>query len=66
MTKAPIRNRMRAPVGCESLLQDVASALSNQDQFVAHGRSSCVTDRTIQLPSGAADLTVATDDLDEA
>lgn len=66
MTKAPIRNRMRAPSVWGLDLPDVASALSSQDQFVAQGRSSCVADRTVKLPSGAADLMVATDDLDEA
>lgn len=54
-----------SPVGCE-FLQDVASALSNHDQFVTHRRSRCVANRTIQLPTCAADLMVAAYDLDEA
>ena len=65
MTKAPIRNRMRAlPVA--SLLQNVAVALRNHDQLIAHRRRCGVADRAIQLPTCATLLTMATDDLEEA
>jgi hypothetical protein len=49
-----------------NLLQDVAGALSNHDQFVTHGRSGSVADRMIQLSPCARNLTVATDGLNEA
>ena len=49
-----------------SLLEDVAIALSNQDQFVAQGRSRSVADRTIQLSPRPTDLMVTTDGLNEA
>jgi hypothetical protein len=49
-----------------SLLEDLAITLSNQDQFIAHSRSSGICDRAIQLPARASDLKAATDDLGEA
>ena len=58
-------DRMRALL-VASLLEDVAIALSNQDQFVAQGRSRSVADRTIQLSPRPTDLMVTTDGLNEA
>jgi hypothetical protein len=42
-------------------LEDIATALSNQNQFVAHSRGGGVCDRASQLPASAIDLTVAAD-----
>jgi hypothetical protein len=49
-----------------SFLEDVASALRNHDQLVAHRRRCGVADRPIQLPSRATHLTMATDGLEKA
>ncbi len=48
------------------LLEDVATTLSNQNQFVAHCGSGSVPDCAIQLPARAKDLMAATDGLGEA
>ena len=56
---------MRAFVG-QVFLQDVATTLSDQNQFVAHGGSGSVGDCPVQLPARAADVTVAADGLSEA
>jgi hypothetical protein len=48
------------------LLEDVATTLSNQNQFVAHSGSGSVRDCAIQLPTRAEDLMAATDGLTEA
>ena len=45
------------------LLEDVATTLSNQNQFVAHSGSGSVRDCAIQLPTRAEDLMAATDGL---
>jgi hypothetical protein len=49
-----------------SLLQDVATTLSDQNQFVAHCGSGSVGYCPVQLPARAIDLPVALDDLAEA
>ena len=49
-----------------SSLENLAIALRNQDQLVAHSGSRGIRDRAIQHPTGAIDLMVAADDLDEA
>jgi hypothetical protein len=41
----------------------VATTLSNQDQFVAHGGSGCVRHRAIQLPTRATNFMAASDGL---
>jgi len=45
------------------LLEDVATTLSNQNQFVTHSGSGSVRDCAIQLPARAKDLMAATDGL---
>ena len=64
MTKALIR--MGESLCWSSLLQDVATTLSDQNQFVAHGGSGSVGDCPVQLPARAIDVTVAADGLSEA
>ena len=65
MTKAPIRNRMRALL-IQVFLQDVVTTLSNQNQLITHGGGGGVCNRAIQLPARPSDVTVATDGLGEA
>ena len=48
------------------VLEDLATPLSNQNQFVAHRGSRSICDPPIELPTRATDLTAAADGLDEA
>ena len=48
------------------VLEDLATPLSNQNQFVAHRGSRSVCDRAIQLTARAIDVMAAADGLDEA
>ena len=48
------------------VLEDLATPLSNQNQFVAHRGSRSICYRAIQLPARAIDVMAAADGLDEA